>query len=102
MWKVPVRRDVIFVRVGGRREACERNTPKCTPEGFETKNTLYDLLITVNHLKTLEKNTAILASVLPHGARVPILLSEHVLPTDINVSTHRSLRGVRIFIKNII
>ena len=43
------------------------------------KKTLYDVFIIVNHLKTLGKNIAILASVLPHGTRVLILLSDHVV-----------------------
>ena len=102
MWKLPVRCDVIRVRVGGRREACKHNTPKRAPEGFEKKNKVNDFFITVNHLQTLGKNTAMLAGVLPHGARVLILLSAHVVPTDTNISTHRTPSSVRIFIEKVI
>ena len=67
--------------------------------GKKKKKKLYEVFVTVNHLKMLGNNIAILVVAHPHGTRVLTLLSAHAEPTDVNVSAYRSVILVRIFVK---
>ena len=65
--------------------------------GIQVINTW--ICLSVNHLKTLDKNIAMIAVVYPWWTHAFALLSAQVVPIGGNVSTRRSLR---LFITHVI
>ena len=72
-----VRRDVIFVRIGGKHEACEQNTYRVvimfdgTPESAKQKKNEGDMCsLKLNQSKTLDRHFTMIAVAYQCGTRV--------------------------------